>query len=144
MRLFRDSEQHSNTDRAAAAATYNPAIPGTPQGSLEVKAMRTADSQASPSPNVAAWIVAITLSMIIIPAAITLHAVRSPGKLVVAAENPTPYGYTVSLLLFIVPILVIAFVIAFWFLPSEGLDVPQRAFWRTIGILVPAGFVLDF
>jgi hypothetical protein len=42
--------------------------------------------------------------------------------------------------LFIIPILVIAV----WFLPSEGLEIPQRAFWRTIGILAPVGFLLDF
>jgi hypothetical protein len=38
-----------------------------------------------------------------------------------------------------VPILTIGF----WFLPSEGLDIPQRAFWRTIGVLVPIGWLLD-
>jgi hypothetical protein len=41
--------------------------------------------------------------------------------------------------LFIIPI---AF-IAGWFLPSEGLHIPQRAFWWTIAILVPLGFGLD-
>jgi len=30
-----------------------------------------------------------------------------------------------------------------WFLPSEGLEIPQRAFWRTIGILTPIGCLLD-
>ena len=34
-------------------------------------------------------------------------------------------------------------VIAVWFLPSEGLEIPQRAFWRTIGILAPIGCLLD-
>ena len=28
-------------------------------------------------------------------------------------------------------------------LPSEGLEIPQRAFWRTISILVPVGWLLD-
>jgi hypothetical protein len=35
-------------------------------------------------------------------------------------------------------------VIAVWFLPSQGLEIPQRAFWRTVGILAPVGFLLDF
>jgi len=35
-------------------------------------------------------------------------------------------------------------VIGWWFLPSEGIEIPQRAFWRTIWILVPLGFGLDF
>ena len=52
----------------------------------------------------------------------------------------TPYGYTWSLLLFILPIAVIAC----WFLPSESLRIPKRAFWGTISILVPLGFALNF
>ena len=35
-------------------------------------------------------------------------------------------------------------IIAFWFVPREGVKIPKRAFWRTIGILVPCGFGLDF
>lgn len=31
-----------------------------------------------------------------------------------------------------------------WFLPSEGLHIPLRAFWWTLAILVPLGFLLDF
>ena len=58
----------------------------------------------------------------------------------VADANPTPYGYTLSLLLFFVPILVIAF----WLVPSEEVRLPKRAFWRTIAILAPIGFGLDF
>jgi hypothetical protein len=80
------------------------------------------------------------LAMIIIPAAITLHSVRSPVTLVPTSQNPTPHGYTWSLLLFIVP----SAFIAGWFLPSEGLHIPQRAFRWTLIILVPVGFLLDF
>jgi hypothetical protein len=78
------------------------------------------------------------LAMMAIPAAITLHSVTSPGTLHVQPDA-SPHGYTWSLLLFIIPILVIGL----WLLPSERLDIPQRAFWRTIGILVPLGFLLD-
>jgi hypothetical protein len=78
------------------------------------------------------------LAMVVIPAGIALHSVRSPGTLRVGMDA-SPHGYTWSLLLFIVPILVIGL----WFLPSEGLEIPQRAFWRTIGILAPIGCLLD-
>ena len=78
------------------------------------------------------------LAMMIIPAAIALHSVSTPATLQVQA-NASPHGYTWSLLLFLVPIVVIAV----WFLPSAGLDIPQRAFWRTIGILTPVGCLLD-
>jgi len=79
------------------------------------------------------------LAMIIVPAAITLHTVHAPVPPIPVDQGSTPYGYTVSLLLFIIPIIVIVG----WLLPSEGLHIPQRAFWRTIVILAPLGFVLD-
>jgi hypothetical protein len=92
----------------------------------------------SRTPKVAGWIVIGMLAMVIIPAAFTLHSVSSPGKRDVGLD-PSPHGYTWSLLLFIVPILVIAL----WFLPGEGLEIPQRAFRWTISILVPIGCLLD-
>jgi hypothetical protein len=95
-------------------------------------------NHASPSPGVAAGIVIGMLAMVVIPAAITLHSVSSPGTLSVGA-NPSPHGYTWSLLLFVVPIVVIGW----WFLPGEGLEIPQRAFRRTLVILVIAGCSLD-
>jgi hypothetical protein len=93
-----------------------------------------------PSQNVGAWIVGIMLAMIAFPVALTLRTVHTPAALSVSDSDPTPYGYTWSLLLFIVPIIVIGW----WFLPGEGIEIPQRTFWRTIWILVPLGFGLDF
>lgn len=87
-----------------------------------------------------AWIVLAMLAMIAVPAGIALHAVRAPAVVEMTSTNPTPYGYSWSLLLFVVPIVVIGW----WFLPSEGVRISQRAFWRTVWILVPAGFGLDF
>jgi len=92
----------------------------------------------SPSTAVSVGIVLGMLAMIIIPAAITLHSVRIPATLQLD-PNASPHGYTWSLLLFVVPIVVIAV----WFLPNEGLDLPRRAFWRTIWTLVPIGCLLD-
>ena len=100
--------------------------------------MRQPRTHGYPRPTVAASIVIGMIAMVVIPAAVTLHSVSSPAQLVVG-PNPSPHGYTWSLLLFIVPIVTIAC----WFLPSEGLEIPQRAFWRTIGILAPIGCLLD-
>ena len=97
-------------------------------------------SHGLPSPTVCAVIVIAMLAMIIIPAAITLHTVHVPAPQMPVNQNSTPHGYTFSLLLFLFPI---AF-IAGWFLPSEGLHVPRRAFWWTLAILVPLGCLLDF
>jgi hypothetical protein len=93
-----------------------------------------------PGPSVCAGIVAAMLAMIVIPAAITLHTVHSPAALMPVDQNSTPHGYTFSLLLFVFPIAIISG----WFLPSEELKVPKRAFWWTIVILVPLGCLLDF
>ena len=92
----------------------------------------------SPSTAIASGVVLGMLAMMVIPAAIALHSVRIPATLQVQPDA-SPHGYTWSLLLFVIPIVVIAV----WFLPTEGLEIPQRAFWRTIGILVPIGCLLD-
>jgi hypothetical protein len=94
----------------------------------------------SPGPRQCAWLVLAMLTMIVIPAGLTLHTVRAPAILRIASANPTPHGYTWSLLLFLVPIAVIGG----WFLPQEHLRVPRRAFALTLALLVPVGFGLDF
>jgi hypothetical protein len=96
-------------------------------------------SHGLPNPTVCTFIVVAMLAMLAITAAITLRSVHSPVPLMPVDQNSTPYGYTISLLLFIVPIIVIAG----WFLPSEGLQIPKRAFWWTIIVLVPLFFSLD-
>ncbi len=93
-----------------------------------------------PSPRLSGWIVLAMLGMVAVPIGITLHTVRVPAIFQVQSSNPTPHGYTWSLLLFIIPIVVIGC----WFLPLEGVKIPQGAFWRTIAILLPLGCSLDF
>jgi hypothetical protein len=96
------------------------------------------------SPRNSFRLVMAMLGMIVIPAALTLHTVRVPAGIIAAAiasgTNPSPYGYTVSLLMFIVPIVVIGF----WFVPREGVKISKQAFWRTVAILFPMGAALDF
>lgn len=84
--------------------------------------------------------VLVMLAMIAVPAGITLHTVHVAAIAQIPSPNPTPHGYSWSLLLFLVPIVVIGA----WFLFSEDMRIPQRAFWRTLSILVPVGFGLDF
>ena len=79
------------------------------------------------------------LGIIAVPVGITLHTVRVPAVAQISSSNPTPLGYTWSLLLFVIPITVIGG----WFLPSEKVRISKRAFWRTLWILVPVGFGLD-
>ena len=84
-------------------------------------------------------VVLVMLAMVAFPTAVTLYQVH-PAVAIAPGANPTPHGYTWSLLLFIVPIVVILL----WLRPQEHIRLPKRAFWRTIAILVPAGCALDF
>ena len=93
-----------------------------------------------PSPRTSFLLVISILVMIAIPAALTLHTARVAPSIDLAAQNLTPYGYTISLLLFIVPILAISV----WFLPKEQVHVSKKSFWRTIVLLFPLGVILDF
>jgi hypothetical protein len=93
-----------------------------------------------PSPRTSFQLTIAILIMIAVPAAFTLHTARVSPKVNAALENLTPYGYTISLLLFIVPILVIAV----WFLPIEEIHISRKSFWRTIAVLFPMGVILDF
>jgi len=94
-----------------------------------------------PSSALGAFLVILMLAMICVPAGLSLHTVKKAIPLSHDfSNNPTPYGYTVSLLLFIIPILVIGY----WLLPSEHLSIPRHAFWMTIPILFVFGCGLDF
>ena len=91
-------------------------------------------------PRTSFQLVIAMLGMIAVPAALTLHTVRAPSPAGVSMPDSSPYGYTVSLLMFIVPILVIGL----WLVPREGVRISKRAFLRTIGVLFPLGAALDF
>jgi hypothetical protein len=98
------------------------------------------ESPRPPSPDTSFRLVLAMLGMIALPAALTLRTVRTAPTLNALAADSSPYGYTVSLLLFVVPILVIGL----WFLPSEGVKVSKDSFVCTVAILFPLGAGLDF
>lgn len=80
------------------------------------------------------------LAMVIVPAALTLHSVHASAVRSDYRADASPYGYTISLLLFVVPSLAIVF----WFLRREGLTISKRAFFWTVALLFPGGGALDF
>ncbi len=84
-------------------------------------------------------IVFLMIAMLVVPATLTLMTVEVPGTLDIPSEDPTPLGYTWSLTLFLIPLLTIAW----WFLRHPELGWQRKAYWTTIGILAPIGFVLD-
>jgi hypothetical protein len=85
------------------------------------------------------YVVFAIAAALIIPATVTLRTVVHPGVLQATSDNPTPLGYTWSLLLFIVPIAALGW----WFTRRLDLKFPRKAFWRTIAVLAPLGFLLD-
>jgi hypothetical protein len=96
-------------------------------------------NRAPRQPNEAFQVIVAIAAVLVIPAAITLRRVAQPGVLQVVSDNPTPFGYTWSLLLFIVPIAALVC----WFLRRPDLDFPRKAFLRTLALLTPSGFALD-
>ncbi len=94
----------------------------------------------SATPRTSFLIVLAMLAMLSLPAALTLHTARVSPQIPGPIAASSPYGYTVSLLLFIIPIVVILF----WLVPAERLKISKKSFVRTIAILFPLGAGLDF
>lgn len=78
------------------------------------------------------------LGVLLVASAAALSSVVHPGERLVTNPNPTPYGYTISLSFFALPLLAVS-----GWLHRHGDGVARRAFWITLVILVPLGFVLD-
>ncbi|HEV3408775.1 MAG TPA: hypothetical protein VG095_00645, partial [Chthoniobacterales bacterium] len=78
-------------------------------------------------------------AVLIVAATLTLRTVAHPAELRPTSDDPTPFGYTWSLLLFLLPIAALGW----WFARRSDLKFPRAAFWRTIAVLAPLGFVLD-
>jgi hypothetical protein len=93
-----------------------------------------------PAPRGGFLIVLAMLAMLGVPAGLTLHTARIAPQIPGPVAASSPYGYTVSLLLFIVPVVVILF----WLVPAEHLKISKKSCVRTIGLLFPLGAGLDF
>src|SRR6516225_6464864 len=85
------------------------------------------------------YVIFAIAAALVIPAAIALRSVIHPVVLQATSDNPTPLGYTWSLLLFISPI----GALGWWFASRPDLRFPRNAFWRAISVLTPLGFLLD-
>ncbi|HYV98059.1 MAG TPA: hypothetical protein VE967_11435 [Gemmatimonadaceae bacterium] len=90
--------------------------------------------------------VAIVIGMLlvfVIPALIALATIREPRLPVVVpqdpAHNPSPYGYTWSLGVYVVPVVVLGW----WVFSMHRGAVEKKALWITVGLLIPAWTLLD-
>jgi hypothetical protein len=85
------------------------------------------------------YVVFAIVAALVIPAVLALSTVIHPIAWKATSDNPTPLGYTWSLLLFLMPIAALTW----WFVCRPDLQFPRAAFWRTIAVLAPLGFALD-
>jgi hypothetical protein len=85
------------------------------------------------------YVIFAIAAALVIPAALALRTIVHPVILQATSDNPTPLGYTWSLLLFIIPI----GALGWWFARRPDLQFPRKAFWRTLAVLTPLGFALD-
>jgi hypothetical protein len=82
----------------------------------------------------------LMIVVLVVPAALALSSVEEAITFKPSNANPTPFGYTWSLLLFIVPIVAIFI----WIHIKNDEKYIKKSFWYAIMILVPLGFILDF
>ncbi len=83
----------------------------------------------------------LMIAVLIVPATLTLLSVEESMTFKpFTSSNPTPLGYTWSLLLFIVPIIAIFT----WIHIRKDDKYLKKSFWYAIIILAPLGFILDF
>ena len=84
-------------------------------------------------------VVLFLLAMVALPVALTLNSVIHPATLIQHSDNPTPYGYTISLLMFIVPMFLLSLKLKL----MPALELQKRAIIITVMLLAPAGIILD-
>ncbi|MCZ7637089.1 MAG: hypothetical protein M5U12_14255 [Verrucomicrobia bacterium] len=90
-------------------------------------------------PRQAFRVMLVAVGLLVASAALTLRTVVDAGVRQVESPNPTPHGYTWSLLLFLLPLAVLGV----WFARRLDLGLARRACGRTLAVLVPLGFGLD-
>jgi hypothetical protein len=76
---------------------------------------------------------------LLLPAAVALSTARVPQSLVELSSNPSPFGYTFSLALFIIPTMILAQ----WFLRHPDYSFQRKSFLITVIALTLLGFGLD-
>jgi hypothetical protein len=93
----------------------------------------------SPPPEEDFKIPLLMLAIIIIPAVIAVSRVENAVELLPPDRYASPYGYTWSLTLFLVPVVVLGV----WLLCHPLYAIERKSFWGTILLLAPLGFGLD-
>ena len=79
------------------------------------------------------------LVLIALPVTLTLFTVHHPHDMVPTSDNPTPYGYTWSCLMFVIPVAVLGW----WFHFHWAQKMDKRAFYIAVAAFAVSGSVLD-
>lgn len=79
------------------------------------------------------------IGVLALPAAITLNTIEKARNFVEPVAGVSPLGYTISLLLFIIP----ALAVIAWLYMNNDEKYIRKSFWITMALLVPIGFILD-
>lgn len=87
----------------------------------------------------ACFVVPFTITLTRVDHARPLTVLEAPPVVVAPVANPSPWGYTCSLTLFLVPCLVLLG----WFLRRRQTEIQRRAFWWTAGLMATLGTLLD-
>src|SRR5207245_10521573 len=105
----------------------------------EVPLMSRPSSRSSSDPQNNALLVVAMLAMVAVPSGIGLHTVRIPAPTQTPPADATPYGSTVSLRLFIIPIIVIGWRLG----PQDAITIANTTFSRTSTDVLTVGSSLD-
>jgi hypothetical protein len=92
-----------------------------------------------------AKVVFALLAVIVVPTVVTLYRVQQgldPMDLK-RYDNPTPLGYTVSLLIYLVPVVAIYLWFRRRYQEGSGVDYRRGAYRWTLWSLIPLGYLLD-
>lgn len=127
------------TDAPTSTPTIGAPLGTTPASTLDRPFEPTSSPTSTGRPLEAFQVLVGAIAILGVAAALTFRTVRDPGVLQIDSPDPTPYGYTVSLLLFLLP----CAALGWWFLRHPEHRIPRKAFARTILVLTPLGFVLD-
>jgi hypothetical protein len=117
-------------------------LPAYPPETTENRVATRSNPGALAGRSVAGKDVALLIGMIAVlavPACITLSTVRHEVGAVPPGANPTPYGYTISLSIFLVPVVAIGL----WHLVAPRHPVDRKALFASTATVASLGAVLD-
>lgn len=85
------------------------------------------------------FVLVFLIAILAITSGVALSTVRSPRAMVDISTNPSPLGYTKSLVLFLVPMVCLGY----WVLRQKRAPQERKAFLITMAGLIPLAFLLD-